>query len=218
MMADNADQLRKAIADLRELLGRTDAPPSRQELLALAGILEDALARMEADEKHAVRHYSELERRLLDVENSRFLRTLQWPARFLSDWKGRLGHLLLRSPFHPLYLKLVRPHYAEDRYRAWVESEPTPVVGKLSGEPLLSVVLPVYSPRRDWLQQAVASVLKQSYGCWQLCVCDDRSCQDWITDYFVGLSSSEPRIRFNAVPRASRHLGHSESRRGIGQW
>ena len=108
------------------MLRRTDSPPSRQDLLALAALLEEALARMEADEKQAVRHYTELERRLLDIENSRFLRTLQWPGRFLGDWKGRLGQLLLHSPLHPLYLKLVNPHFTEDRYRLWVESERTP--------------------------------------------------------------------------------------------
>jgi hypothetical protein len=73
-------------------------------MLALTSLLEDALARMEAAEKQSVRHYSELERRLLDIENSRFLRTLQWPGRFLGDWKGRLGQLLLHSPLQTIYL------------------------------------------------------------------------------------------------------------------
>ena len=86
---------------------------------------------MEASERQSVRHYSELERRLLDIENSRFLRTLQWPGRFSGDWKGRLGQLLLRSPLHPLYLKLVHPHYAEDCYRQWMESELPPPICNL---------------------------------------------------------------------------------------
>ena len=66
--------------NLQELLRRADSPPSRQELLALAGFLEETLARIEAGEKQAVRHYAELERRLLDIENSRFLRTCSGPA------------------------------------------------------------------------------------------------------------------------------------------
>jgi hypothetical protein len=106
----------------------TDSPPSRQELAgASRSSLEEALSHIEAGEKQAVRHYAELERRLLDIENSRFLRTLQWPGRFLGDWKGRLGQLLLHSPLHPLYLKLVHPHFTADRYRLWVESERAPV-------------------------------------------------------------------------------------------
>jgi len=154
---------------------------------------------MEADERQAVRLYSELERRLLDIENSRFLRTLQWPGRFLGDWKGRLGQLLLHSPLHPLYLKLAHPHFAEDCYRLWVESERAPGARKLAREPLISLILPVHNPRRDWLEAAVASVLDQTYGRWQLCVCDDVSTEDWVAEYFSALSATEPRIRFARV-------------------
>jgi O-antigen biosynthesis protein len=178
------------------LLHRADSPPSRQELGALAGFLEEALSHIEAGQKQSVRHYAELERRLLDIENSRFLRTLQWPGRFLGDWKGRLGQLLLHSPLHPLYLKLVHPHFAADRYRLWVESEPAPAERKRAREPLLSLILPVHNPRRDWLEAAVASVLDQTYGCWQLCVCDDASEQSSVAEYFTALSATEPRIRF----------------------
>jgi GT2 family glycosyltransferase len=185
-------------------LRHTDSPPSRQELQALAGFLEEALARIEAGEKQAVRHYAELERRLLDIEDSRFLRTLQWPGRFLGDWKGRLGQLLLHSPLHPLYLKLVHPHLAADRYRQWVESEPPPGERMRIRQPLISLILPVHNPQRNWLEAAVASVLGQTYGCWQLCVCDDASTQDWVSTYFTALVSTEPRIR---LVRSGERLG-----------
>ena len=137
------------------MLRRTEAPPSRGDLRLLAGILEEALAHIEADERQSVRHYAELERRLLDIENSRFLRTLQWPGRFLGDWKGRLGQALLHSPLHPLYLKLVNPHFAADRYRQWVETERIPAEWKAPRNPLISLVLPVHNPRHDWLEAAV---------------------------------------------------------------
>lgn len=195
-LAGNTTQLRQAIAELQELLRRTESPPSRQELAALTGFLEEALSHIEAGQKQAVRHYAELERRLLDIENSRFLRTLQWPGRFLGDWKGRLGQLLLHSPLHPLYLKLVNPHFTADRYRLWVESEPAPGERRHARQPLISLVLPVHNPRQDWLEAAVASVLGQTYGCWQLCVCDDASTQDWVAAYFTSLNATEPRIRF----------------------
>jgi GT2 family glycosyltransferase len=188
------------------LLRHTDSTPTRQELLTLAGFLEEALSHIEAGEKQAVRHYAELERRLLDIENSRFLRALQWPGRFLGDWKGRLGQLLLHSPLHPLYLKLVNPHFTADRYRLWVESELAPGERKRTRQPLISLILPVHNPQRDWLAAALASVLGQTYGCWQLCVCDDASEQDWVADYFTALMSTEPRIRF---VRSSDPLGIS---------
>ena len=181
---------------------RTDAPPSRREIAALAALLEETIARVEADERQSLRHYSELERRLLTIEDSRFMRMLQWPGRVLLDWKGRLGQLLLHSPLHPLYLKLVNPQMAADRYRLWVERERRPAEQRLAREPLLSLVLPVHDPRRDWLEAAVESVRKQTYGCWQLCVCDDASEKDWTGDYFAGLQ--DPRIRF---VRSAKRLG-----------
>lgn len=188
------------------MLRRGDSAPSRRELLSLTEYLEEALSHIQTDEKQAVRHYAELERRLLDIENSRFLRTLQLPGRFLGDWKGRLGQLLLHSPLHPLYLKLVNPQFTADRYRLWVESEPTPTVGGITRQPLISVVLPVHNPRRDWLEAAVASVVAQSYGCWQLCVCDDASTEAWVAEYFISLNATEPRIRFE---RSNERLGIS---------
>ena len=195
-LAGDHTQLRRAIAELRQLLRRPDVSPSRRELLTLANVLEETLARIEAGEKQAVRHYAELERRLIDIENSRFLRTLQWPGRFFGDWKGRLGQALLHSRLHPIYLKVVNPHFTADRYRLWLESEQTPAARSRTRQPLISLILPVHNPQRDWLEAAVASVLGQTYACWQLCVCDDSSAQDWITDYFHGLMSHERRIRF----------------------
>jgi cellulose synthase/poly-beta-1,6-N-acetylglucosamine synthase-like glycosyltransferase len=117
-------------------------------------------------------------------------------GRFLGDWKGRLGQLLLHSALHPLYLKLVNPHFTADRYRLWVESEQAPGERKRTRQPLISLILPVHNPQRDWLEAAVASVLDQTYGCWQLCVCDDASKQDWVAEHFTALMSTEPRIRF----------------------
>jgi GT2 family glycosyltransferase len=163
--------------------------------------LEDVLSHIESGEKQTVRHYAELERRLLHIENSRFLRTLQWPGRFLGDWKGRLGQLLLHSPLHSLYLKLANPHFTADRYQLWVENERAPNQRIRRIEPLISLILPVHNPQRGWLEEAVASVLDQTYGCWQLCVCDDASKQGWVAKYFTALSSTEPRIRFVRSPQ-----------------
>jgi len=192
------------IAGLQERLRRTDSPPARQELLALADILEDALAGIEAHERQAFQHYTELERRLLAIENSRLLRTLQLPGRVLGDWKGRLGQLLLHSPFHPLYLRLVHPRSTSEGYRLWIERERPPAAPSLARQPLISLILPVYNPRRDWLEAAVQSVVHQTYGCWQLCVCDDASEQGWVAQYFEALNANDLRIRF---ARSHAHVG-----------
>lgn len=175
-------------------------------MLAWVSALEEIAARVEANEKRAVRRYEELERRLLAIDSSRFFRLLQLPGRVLVDWKGRLGHLLLHSPFHPLYLKLVKPYAAVDVYRQWLESEPLPTARKLEREPPISIVMPVCDPQRRWLEEAVASVKRQTYGSWQLCTCDDHSREGWVAEYLEAQSAADPRIRFT---RSDERLGIS---------
>jgi O-antigen biosynthesis protein len=158
--------------------------------------LAEIVSQIDVDRRRAIRNSAELERRLAAIENSRFLRTLQLPERLFGDWKGRLGQLLLHSRLHPLYLKLVNPRFATDRYQLWIDSERPPVARRLARQPLISLVLPVHNPRRDWLEAAVESVLGQTYGCWQLCVASDDCSQDWVADYFAACSSADCRVRF----------------------
>ena len=56
--------------------------------------------------------------------------------------------------------------------------------------------MPVFTPRREWLEAAVDSVLAQTYGGWQLCVCDDASPAEWVGEYFRQLSAAHPRVSF----------------------
>ena len=163
--------------------------------------------RIERQEKAIER----LEERLLAIENSRFFRLLRWPGRFLPAWRGRLGHLLLRSPLHPLYLKLARPRAAAGAYRQWVARERAPS-GELRRRPTISIVMPVCDPRREWLEAAVGSVLAQSYEGWQLCVCNDASRESWVTAYFESLG--DPRIEFAGSPE---RLGISGATNRAGQ-
>jgi GT2 family glycosyltransferase len=163
--------------------------------------------RIERQEK-AIRR---LEERLLAIENSRFFRLLRWPGRFLLGWKIRLGQVLLRSPLHPLYLKLAQPKSSEELYRQWIARE-QPSAGELRRQPLISIVMPVHDPPRPWLEAAVDSVRNQSYERWQLCVCNDASREPWVTAYFRALS--DPRITFIDSPE---RLGISGAANRAGQ-
>lgn len=42
-------------------------------------------------------------------------------------------------------------------------------------QPLISVLMPVYNPRRDALECAIRSVIDQSYPVWELCIANDGS-------------------------------------------
>jgi O-antigen biosynthesis protein len=159
------------------------------------------------------RRCEDLEQRLLDIENSRFFRILRWPGRVLNNWRGRVGKALLHSPLHPVYLKLARPAAAIDQYQLWIEQENASVPEaecfrerrpQSNRTPLISIVMPVHNPRLEWLHDAVGSVLAQSYGCWELCVCDDASNNGQVVEFLSQTAATDPRIRF---VRSEENLG-----------
>ena len=197
-LARDRAHLRRQLEDLRIRLEHSSGelpPQDRQELLdLLAGTLE----RLEQDHSRQMTRLGELDARLLAIENSRLFRLLRLPGQWLLDWRGRLGQRLLHSPLHPLYLRLVKPQAAEAAYAHWISQERPPDIQPMPGGPLISVLLPVHNPSPAWLEAAVDSVVRQSYPCWQLCVCDDGSSGSWVSEYFGVRAATEPRIRFVA--------------------
>src|SRR5262249_37167320 len=79
-----------------------------------------------------------------------------------------------------------------------------PEIRPLPGGPLISVVVPVHNPNREWLEAAVDSVVRQSYDCWQLCLYDDASRDAWVAEYLSAKAAADPRIRFS---RSAANLG-----------
>jgi len=66
---------------------------------------------------------------------------------------------------------------------------------QLVTKPTVSVVMPTYNSRLEWLQQAVASVQAQVYPYWELCIADDASPNPDIAPYLRSLAASDPRIK-----------------------
>src|SRR5581483_8282560 len=60
--------------------------------------------------------------------------------------------------------------------------------------PLLSVVVPVYKPPVWYLRACVASVLEQSYRCWELCLCDDGSGDAELTAFLKEIAARDRRV------------------------
>jgi len=61
--------------------------------------------------------------------------------------------------------------------------------------PVISVVMPTYNTRREWLIQAVESVRAQVYPHWELCIADDASTEPHIREVLDGFAADDTRIR-----------------------
>ncbi|MFT7529282.1 MAG: glycosyltransferase involved in cell wall biosynthesis [Gammaproteobacteria bacterium] len=72
--------------------------------------------------------------------------------------------------------------------------------------PLISVIVPVYNPQLDWLEDCIGSVMEQSYSNWELCICDDASSDSVITAHLDGLN--HPKVK---MARARSNQGISSA-------
>ncbi|MEL6930954.1 MAG: glycosyltransferase family 2 protein, partial [Cyanobacteria bacterium J06600_6] len=71
----------------------------------------------------------------------------------------------------PLYQKWLDRHYPHPQKLNKLRS----ACEKLSYQPLISVIVPIYNPDPEFLRQAIASVQAQVYPHWELCLADDLS-------------------------------------------
>jgi GT2 family glycosyltransferase len=141
------------------------------------------------------------------VEPSLLFRFLQYAGRVAETQKKKAGQLLLHSPFHPLYLRTFgrrRARAMELEYTQWLSTEESrwpsrqghqKVAAGWPFQPTLSILVPTFQPRKEWLEQAIASVKAQSYEKWQLCICDDASSESWVREYLQIQAAADPRIR-----------------------
>src|SRR5665213_157103 len=141
------------------------------------------------------------------VEPSHLFRFLQYAGRVAEIQKRKAGQLLLPSPFHPLYLRTFgrrRARAMEIEYAQWISIEEgrspsrqvyQEVAATWHFQPTVSILIPTFQPRKEWLDQAIASVKAQSYEKWQLCICDDASSESWVQQYLQTQAAADPRIR-----------------------
>jgi GT2 family glycosyltransferase len=59
----------------------------------------------------------------------------------------------------------------------------------------IAIVMPTFNSRLDWLDDAIASVVVQSYPYWELCIADDASTDPAVTSKLAAWSARDPRIR-----------------------
>lgn len=62
-------------------------------------------------------------------------------------------------------------------------------------KPLISVVMPTYNPKPEWLSEAIESLCKQIYPHWELCVADDASTDKAIRPILERYAREDSRIK-----------------------
>lgn len=67
--------------------------------------------------------------------------------------------------------------------------------GKLTYQPKISIVMPVYDPHPKYLKAAIESVLRQDYNNWELCIADDCSPGEKIGKLLRAYTMKDSRIK-----------------------
>lgn len=80
-------------------------------------------------------------------------------------------------------------------YDAWRRLCEPPESLPVANGPLLSLLMPVYNPRPDFLEAALAAVRGQTDPRWELCVADDASTDPRIGEILRRHMTEDPRIR-----------------------
>lgn len=62
-------------------------------------------------------------------------------------------------------------------------------------KPLISVIMPCYNPKQEWLKEAIESVRRQIYPHWELCIADDASTDPAIRPLLEDYSRRDVRIK-----------------------
>ena len=110
-----------------------------------------------------------------------------------------LEHSLLGETFFRKGLTTKNDYKSWCAIRSCLDAIPTEkmkaALASKSAWPTVSVLLPIFNPDPMFLKKAIASVLRQSYPYWELCIADDKSTDPEIKRLLNLYSSKENRIK-----------------------
>ncbi len=117
-----------------------------------------------------------------------------------ADRTGQSYHAVLEQQYAALFSQSA----VEEDYSQWVarvesQSEPSSLdIDRLlkssSDRPLISILMPTFNSDSALLQEAVESVLAQSYSHWQMCISDGGSTDPAVTELIRSYTSRDDRI------------------------
>jgi glycosyltransferase involved in cell wall biosynthesis/2-polyprenyl-3-methyl-5-hydroxy-6-metoxy-1,4-benzoquinol methylase len=199
------------VADQEERLRLASAEAKRELAELEARRLAEAVASTDALLHYDHRQY-ELARRLRETQDE--LAKAQWhidgilQTRFYRyTTRIRKFYFLSRTDKKAPEIKQTtnRPPKTEPSYSQWVESYDTLTdagrhhlierLAALTDPPSMSIVVPVYNPPVQFLQEAIESVRSQIYQNWELCIVDDCSTDPAVAEALTQAEQSDPRIK-----------------------
>jgi GT2 family glycosyltransferase/glycosyltransferase involved in cell wall biosynthesis len=128
------------------------------------------------------------------------------PARIGQDIRRRLHEIGLAADLPPFLAWF-------GRTRGLVGAAPVATLSPVQRQaiaalgmrrPVISLIVPVYNVRPEFLQACVVSVLAQTYPFWELCLCDDASTDPRTHEVLAALQGMDPRVR---IRRLQQNLG-----------
>ena len=84
-------------------------------------------------------------------------------------------------------------------------------IKRLKLRPLISVLLPVFNTRVEWLERAIESVRNQLYPNWELCIVDDGSTAAHIWPFIAGVLRNDARIKAQRLTSTMHIAGASNA-------
>lgn len=99
----------------------------------------------------------------------------------------------------------IAPMPGNSDYQAWIRQYDTrtdderanirATQADFANKPLISVLMPTYNPKSEWLIAAIESVRKQVYPHWELCIADDASTDPAVRLILERYARLDPRIK-----------------------
>ncbi len=126
-------------------------------------------------------------------------------GRSVAEVIGKGGRLVRREGMRGLWRVLSAAWHSSLSYAQWIRKYDslTPTdraairrhIDGFARPPLISVLMPVYDPPREFLERAIDSVRRQIYPRWELCIVDDASTRPHVRAVLEAAAREDDRIR-----------------------
>ncbi|MCB0793185.1 MAG: glycosyltransferase [Flavobacteriales bacterium] len=218
-----AEEAHRLVGELDKVMRALDIQREHANgLRALLTQYEERIRRMEDSKLWRMRKQYHKMRALLRTSSGTSSRGWKWMRRtaFMVSSKGRrILRKFLAKVFRALYLLteerrvriLVEGEGVQDLtmvqgdpYHQWMAAnfarssdlrDQREEVLSLRDAPLISVVMPVFDPPIEALEQAIRSVLGQTYSNLELCIADDRSKDPAVRELLERYMAADKRVR-----------------------